>query len=55
MENKQILINYSKTVSEEQVAEMLCINSDEIKKVTNDVPAEFVSELEELLRKYFME
>lgn len=53
-ENKQILLNYSKTIDESGVAkEMLCINSNDIKKVTNDVPKEFVVELEELLRKYF--
>lgn len=52
-ENKQILINYSKTVSEEAINETLCINSDDIKKVTTDVPAEFVEELELLIKKYF--
>lgn len=54
-ENKQILLNYSKVVNEETKAvnETLCLNTTDIKKVTTDVPAEFVEELELLIQKYF--
>lgn len=41
-ENKQILLNYSKVVNEGIVNEKLCLNTTDIKKVTTDVPAEFV-------------